>query len=598
MTLLRKLTIRSQLFIIALSIAFVVLFILLSSYWQMSKIIGSNNEKYTSDLILQMKQTIHSNKDVLERLMMNIAFNSDVQSFLIEQDKVQTFMLSKRIDSLLINSRTLKEGILDIVIHGENGRWIDISGGRGPTKLYQGALGEDESFHYYGLQRFAGQYDPENVFLIGAKIKYSQPGAKFNDTIGTLFFVVSPEALLGEISELSSEMNTTSFFVDWQKRVVSGSGALENGVELDALSDERSGSVKREIKWNGKTYVAHTEYLSEIKSSIVSMIPKEALMRDMNAVRLFFIAVFLFGSVVLLVLFGIIAGNILLPLKKLMMFMNMLKRGDLGKLKSRIDLDGYVEISLMANEFNHMLNQIDALTRELLNTNAALYGAELEKKKSELAYLRSQINPHFLYNTLEMIKGMAAVKGAQEIREAASSLGRIFRYSIKGEGIVPLHTELSIVESYLQIQRMRFGSRFIFTFDIDGNALQCQVPKMILQPIVENAVYHGLEPKEQHGILKIKAYLDERNDLIVVVEDDGVGMEPERLAALRNALSDEQYKRQLDGEGGGSIGFSNVNARIKLTCGSDYGLEVVSAENAGTRVRVKLPTKGEVPNAI
>ncbi|OXS61237.1 hypothetical protein B1A99_06915 [Cohnella sp. CIP 111063] len=598
MNLLRKLTIRSQISIIACLIALVVMAILSASYLQMARIIGSNNEKLTGDLILQMRQTVHSNKDVLERLMMNIAFNMDVQNFLIEPDKAQSFMLSKRVDSLFINSRTLKEGILDIVIHGEDGRWIDIAGGRGLTKAYQGAITEGKFFHYYGLQNFGRHYEMENVFLIGSKIKYSQPGERFNDTIGTLFFVVSPQALLGEISDLSTEMNTMSFFVDWQRKVVSGNESLRMIDDLELLGAGRDGSIKREVKWEGETYIAHSEYLPDMKSAIVSMIPKDAVMRDMNAIRIFFIVMFLIGGVVMTMLFKAITGNILLPLKKLINFMSTVKRGDLAKLKSRIDLDGYVEINLMATEFNNMLNKIDSLTRELLDTHATLYGVELEKKKAELAYLRSQIHPHFLYNTLEMIKGMAAVKGAQEIREAAASLGSIFRYSIKGEGIVPLQTELAVVESYLHIQRLRFGSRFSVELEVDAHCLECPVPKMILQPIVENAVYHGLEPKEDRGVLRIKSYLDDRSDLIVVVEDDGVGMNEERLGRLRTALSDEDYRARLGGEGGHSIGFANVNARIKMICGPAYGLRIASKEGGGTTVRVKLSTKGEMLHAI
>ncbi|WMT43133.1 hypothetical protein RE628_13195 [Paenibacillus sp. D2_2] len=126
MALLRKLTIRSQLTFIALTLAIIILIILSASYLQMAKIVKSNNNKATSDLILQMKQTIYANKDVLERLITNIAFNSDVQSFLIEEDKVQRFMLSKRVESLLINTRTLKEGILDILVVGDDGSWMDI----------------------------------------------------------------------------------------------------------------------------------------------------------------------------------------------------------------------------------------------------------------------------------------------------------------------------------------------------------------------------------------------------------------------------------------------------------------------------------------
>ncbi|MCU6712638.1 sensor histidine kinase [Paenibacillus sp. J5C_2022] len=593
MALMRKLTIRSQIFVISLLMALVVMFILSASYLQMAKIIGLNNDKFTSDLIGQMKGTVYANKDVLERLMMNIAFNMDVQNFLVEEDKVQAFLLAKRIDSLLINTSTLKEGILDIVILGADGRWMDIAEGRRATESYQGAIPPDESFYYYGLQHFGDRYAHENAFLIGSRIKYSQPGELFNQSIGTLFFVVSPQALIGEIDQLSEEMNAITFFVDWQRKVVSGNDALHVESELQTLGNFRSGSVMREMEWDNKRYITHTEYLPEIKTSVVSMIPKDELMRDMNAIRLFFILIFIVGAIVMGLMFKVVTNNILTPLKKLMTFMNTVRRGDLGKLRNRIDLDGYVEMSLMANQFNDMLNKIDSLTRELLDTHAVLYGTELEKKKAELAFLRSQINPHFLYNTLEMLKGMAAVKGAKEIRDAAASLGSIFRYTIKGDGIVPLHTELSIVESYLQIQRLRFGSRFSVELSIDEDCLDILVPKMILQPLVENAVYHGLEPKEEHGTLRLSGTIDEAGDFILTIEDDGVGMDERRLRRLQELTASESgYWPREDSNN--SIGFSNVDARLKLTYGQGYGLRVTSALMQGTTVTMKLPTKGDM----
>ncbi|SMG55698.1 cache domain-containing sensor histidine kinase [Paenibacillus aquistagni] len=595
MALLRKLTIRSQLTLIALALALIVLIILSASYLQMAKIIQSNNNKATSDLILQMKQTIYANKDVLERLMTNIAFNADVQSFLLEEDKVQRFLLSKRVESLLVNTRTLKEGILDILLLGHEGRWMDIGGGRRLTTPYQGRLTDEGAFQYYTVQDAGDQYSTTSLFLIGVNIKYAQPGERFNASIGTLFFVVSPKALMGGISSISQEMNSQAFFMDQEDRVIASGDTAGLEKELEELYTQRAltNHDEQELQWDGRTYMAKGEYLPELKSSIVSIIPKDVLMRDLNFIRIFFSIIFVLGGIVMLVLFAILTNNILLPLKKLMMYMNTIKHGNLDKLKHGIDLDGYVEITVMANEFNKMMNQIDMLTKELLDANTALLGAELERKQAELSYLRSQINPHFLYNTLEMIKGMAAVKGAQEIRASAAALASIFRYSIKGDGMVPLQTELSIIESYLHIQRLRFGSRFHVELDAEEAALDCLVPKMILQPIVENAVYHGLELKEKQGLLRIQAVKSTADDLILIVEDDGVGMEPDRLEWLKSMLL-ESPQDLLSGKGKGSIGFANVNARIKLMYGSKYGLAVRSVAGKGTWVQLTLSAKAGV----
>ncbi|WP_195575383.1 cache domain-containing sensor histidine kinase [Paenibacillus sp. 1001270B_150601_E10] len=593
MALLRKLTIRSQLMIIALALALVVLAILSASYLQMTKIIQSNNNKAANDLIFQMKQTIYANKDVLERLMTNIAFNLDVQNFLIEEDKVQRFMLSKRVESLLINSMTLKEGILDILVLGKEGRWVDIAGSRRMTEPYQAQLAEGEAFQYFTVHHAGDQYSTSSVFLIGFNIKYAQPGEPFNASIGTLFFVVSPKALMGGISSISQEMVSQAFFMDQKEQIIASGDILGADSQLEAVYSNRrlNDSDKEELEWNGRAYMAKAEYLPELNSSIVSMIPKDVLMRDLADIQFFFSIIFVLGGLVMLVLFAVLTNNILLPLKKLMLYMNTVKHGNLDRLKQGIDLDGYVEITVMANEFNKMMNQIDTLTKELLDANTALLGAELEKKQAELSYLRSQINPHFLYNTLEMIKGMAVVKGAQEIRASTAALASIFRYSIKGDGMVPLRVELSIIEAYLHIQKLRFGNRFRVKMEVDERVKDCFIPKMILQPIVENAVYHGLELKEEQGLLRIQALLRDEATLLLTVEDDGIGMEQGRLEWLESMLHDSS-KGFLTGEGRGSIGFANVHARIKLIYGAKYGLAIQSEPGAGTKVQLSLSTKG------
>ncbi|WMT43134.1 sensor histidine kinase [Paenibacillus sp. D2_2] len=458
---------------------------------------------------------------------------------------------------------------------------------------YQQQLAEGEAFQYFTTRDAWDQYSTSSLFLIGFHIKYAQPGERFNESIGTLYFVISPNALMGGINSISQDMNSQAFFLDQDNRLISSDDTegLESQLEVLNRDQNLMSDEEKELAWNGRTYIAKGEYLPELKSSIVSIIPKDELMRNLNSIRIFFGIIFVVAGIVMVVLFAILTNNILLPLKKLMFYMNTVKRGNLDKLKHRIDLDGYVEITVVANEFNKMMNQIDTLTKELLDTNTALLGSELEKKQAELSYLRSQINPHFLYNTLEMIKGMAAVQGAQEIRASASALASIFRYSIKGDSLVPLRTELSIIESYLHIQKLRFGSRFQVAMDIEEAALECPVPKMILQPIVENAIFHGLEMKEEPGLLRIRAMRNTDSDLIITVEDDGVGMEPERLEWLRSTLQ-ESPKELLSPKGGGSIGFTNVNARIKLMYGPAYGLDIQSVAGQGTWVQLTLSSKG------
>lgn len=154
--------------------------------------------------------------------------------------------------------------------------------------------------------------------------------------------------------------------------------------------------------------------------------------------------------------------------------MNEIKLGKPKSLQKRINLQGYAEIIVMANEFNEMLDEVDELTHRLLESNTRLYEAELVKKQSELAYLQSQINPHFLYNTLESIKGIAADEGVDKIYNMTKALALVFRYSIKGTDMVPLREELTIIKSFIFIQKIRFGNRFEVKYRFPEAILECK----------------------------------------------------------------------------------------------------------------------------
>lgn len=579
-------------------IAVVMFSIIAVTYVQMAGIITRNNERYTNDIISQIRQTVHANKDVIDRLMSNIAFDADVQNFLTRPDVADIYGTSKKVNSLFLNMSNLKEGILDIVVYGEQSRWYDLYGGKKKIMPFVNAILARDTPYYFGMQNFGDTYQSENGYLIGMKIRSYQPGEQFNAVIGTLFFILDPKALIGqEGGEQAEAIATESFLIDRGNKIMSSRDPQQVGLKLNAiLAEGQTAGGARNVELNGRVYIVQTEDLPEINGMIVSMIPKAELMRDMVRIQRVEGMLLVAGAAIILLLVMLIINNLLVPLKKMMSFISTIKRGDLNKLKKRIQLRGYAEITVMSTEFNNMLDQVDGLTRQLLETNAMLYEAELTKKRSELLFLRSQINPHFLYNTLEMVKGMAAVAGAKDIREIARALGEIFRYSIKGGDIVPLREELDIVRSYMQIQQLRFGGRFEVRYELDEGAMTRQVPKMILQPLVENAVFHGLELKEEPGTLVIRAGLDENRWLTVDIEDDGIGMTAARLVQIQEGLGRsfaDRTPQAAEEEVGASIGLANVHHRIQLTYGPSGGLRIESAPGAGTTIRLTMPIGGD-----
>lgn len=204
--------------------------------------------------------------------------------------------------------------------------------------------------------------------------------------------------------------------------------------------------------------------------------------------------------------------------------------------------------------------------------------------------MQSQINPHFLYNTLESIRGKALNQGAKEIADMTEAMATFFRYSIsQRENIVTLEEELENTRNYYKIQQFRFNNRFRLEINTDTELAlnEFKLPKLTLQPVIENAIYHGLEGKMGQGVVSIRA-VETQHHILIVVSDDGLGMSEETLAQLQERLA--SGKSQQDGkQRGGGIALPNVNRRIQITFGLRYGLQVSSTLGMGTDVEIRLP---------
>lgn len=216
------------------------------------------------------------------------------------------------------------------------------------------------------------------------------------------------------------------------------------------------------------------------------------------------------------------------------------------------------------------------------------YSLAMLKKQAEIKALQNQINPHFLYNTLDCIRGMAIEQGADNIEEMTRDLSGMFRYSIsrKGKTKALMEEELANVNNYLRIQQYRFRNKINITETIDPAAKKCCVPKLLIQPIVENAVFYGLEPKTGERNLNIEAYCTGKK-LIVKVEDNGVGMSFDKLRTINDAMC--SGVSMGDNGRGTQLGIVNVNERLRLLYGEEFGLRIFSCPKVGTTIEMVLP---------
>jgi two-component system sensor histidine kinase YesM len=277
-------------------------------------------------------------------------------------------------------------------------------------------------------------------------------------------------------------------------------------------------------------------------------------------------------------------GNITRPVSRIVGFIEQIGKGSGG----RLEMPTPNEVGIIAGYINRMLDKIEEDTAQLLKTQKQLYELELSKKQAELSALQNQINPHFLYNTLNCISSIALVNDVTEIVTISEAMVRIFRYSIKQSDLVRIRDELELVRDYMEIMNIRYQGRFSLTIEAPEPLAEQRTLKMILQPLVENAVYHGLERRNGPGSLAITVSEEGEETILIRVRDDGKGMGLEELARLRKAL-DGRAGSGPSPEERRSVGLFNINNRIKLMFGDGYGLSIGSRENRGTEVSLLLP---------
>jgi two-component system, sensor histidine kinase YesM len=235
------------------------------------------------------------------------------------------------------------------------------------------------------------------------------------------------------------------------------------------------------------------------------------------------------------------------------------------------------EVQQVMERFRYLLSQQEIVS--------------LSKKQAEYLALQNQINPHFLYNTLEAIRGDALIAGQEDIAKTAEALAAYFRYTITEMGdLVTVEDELNNIDSYFIIQRYRFDDKLRLEVVADEEIVyRCKIPKLTLQPIVENAIFHGLERKSGGGLISILLQTTKKR-IVITIKDDGVGMPQEKVNLISQKLekvkvgyiSDEKRAK-------GGIALRNVAQRIKLLFGEEYGLQLYSTEGVGTEVVINLP---------
>lgn len=285
--------------------------------------------------------------------------------------------------------------------------------------------------------------------------------------------------------------------------------------------------------------------------------------------------------VIMVALMFLINLTVKLLLRQFYNILTVVRKVQPGNLDIRIGNCGNDEMGELGTQINKMLDRIQQLMEDNIKR-------ELLVKNSEIRALQNQINAHFIYNVLESIKMMAEIDEEYMISDAITSLGKLLRYSMKwGSGNVLVEDEIEYIRNYLVLINLRFDYEIYLSLNIPEIIMKQEIPKMSLQPIVENAIYHGIEQMAEDTNIYIKGLFD-GNDCIIEITDAGKGMTEEEVEKLRKKIAGEI---ETSGGSGNGIGLKNVQDRITMAFGSGYGIQIASKEGCYTKVMVRIPLK-------
>lgn len=400
---------------------------------------------------------------------------------------------------------------------------------------------------------------------------YDLNSEKYNDRIGMSVVLMDTDNLSELLSDSQITEHTQIYLLDKKNELVAGCGVSER--------ESLSGILQNEDYYMVSCELRQTQWKLQVR------IPNEELLGDTGELKVFSMVAYGFVIVILGFLLAFCYRNVIRPISRLDAFIKRNARHPQERMEPLKDN----EIGKLSENLNQMLDEREVLNNQIQDSKEKLYQMELSGKQMEILAYRNQINPHFLYNTFECIRAMALFYEMDEIADITSNLSEVFRYAVKGSNWVTIEEELSYIEKYAKIIEFRFAGKITVKILVPDQLLQVKIIKLMLQPLVENAVFHGLEPKVDPGQVTVTVTEIDGESFKIEVADNGCGISEQKLQEIRKSI-----KEAADiGEIKKNIGLTNIFQRLRLYYGVSASFEIESTEGTGTRITIILPVKNK-----
>ena len=547
-----------------LGITILFIFVFRSGYSALSQV-------YLKDITRQTTNNLENNIQKIEDINLQILTSQTVQDQLkiVNEQPLDTYGLQQcrqKIERELMSDGLYASYVVSVSVISLEG--IEFSVKKMETIGTLFGFTEEEIYEANGTSLWGLAGDTDRICVAKAILDFDTMRP-----IGYINIVYENSYFSSILEDNSTEYSAASYIVNDQGRIMSTNNSPYQGTEfpMDIQILRKQDEAVYDMMNSTQAFYYVGEEMPNHWTLVQAVSVKE-FYGNLNR-QIFTAAAVVFAMLGISLLFVWIAtSHIAKPTRELLESMKTLGKEN---RYPRVKVVSQDEIGMIGTEYNKMAENIETLIEKV-------YKMELAQKQAELEFFQMQINPHFLYNALDTISWKALGEGNLDVSEMSIALAKLLRATIKKESFIPLKEEMTTVRDYLYIQEQRFGDKISVAYQVEDNVEKYQVPNFILQPLIENAIIHGLEPKLEKGRLLIQIQKEE-DRLYFLVADDGVGMSVEEIETL--------YAQCEENDTSKSIGIKNVYRRLILCYGEESKLYIKSKKNKGTEIRFSIPLK-------
>lgn len=589
----RNISIKKKLLLVLyIQILLPLIFIGFFSFKSSEEIITNKSISYSKDILSLIELRLQDTVRNLNIISQDLRSNENIYQALINDynnniNKLNNYEVASQLNNVFLKAAITRNEIESICIVSNSKRFFtfdnnndtDASNIRSVVKQNYTNIREEVAVSNGKAVWFFNSKNGivQNAYLI--RMIYHKDTYK---EIGLLVVQINMEFLDSVLQGLESEVmqNTTILSPDNEVILYKNKAAMDKYEQVIKKIPYNKDSF---VDKKNSIFVAYTT-LSDPNWRIVTYIPLNQLYSDVGELRNRIIMMCLVSILILSAVSIIMSFDMIKPINQLVKAMKGMNIDNISD--SYIEIERRDELGFLHKTFNNMTKEIDHLV-------TWIYREQITRKEAEIKALQSQINPHFLFNTLESINWMAQLNNVPEISETVSDLSTLMEASIgRDDRLITIEEEFIYIDKYIALLKRRFEDRLTLIKEVDPKVLYLKIPRLLIQPLIENAVYHGVESSRGKGIISLTARIKEELMVIEVI-DNGNGISADDLIKLNKGLDmdNDTYFKSLSSKKNKSIGIDNVNRRIKLFYGEKYGIKIESKLNIYTKVSVTLPAQ-------